>query len=60
MLQLLQYNSNKHAGICLFKSRLICEIKEKITDKLYKKSRLVIQDYNNIKKMALLTQAPTI
>ena len=60
MLQPVQYNSNKHTGISLFKSRLVCEIKGKATDKLYEKSRLVVQSYNDIEKTALLTQAPTI
>ena len=60
VLQPLQYNSNKHAGVSLFKSRLICEIKGKATDKLYKNSRLVVQGYNDTEKTALLTQAPTI
>lgn len=60
MLLPLQYNFNKHVEACLFKSRLVCKIKEKTTDKPYKKSRLVIQDYNDIEKTALLTQTPTI
>lgn len=55
VLQLLQYNSNKHAGVNLLKSRLVHEIKRITTDKLYKKSCLVIQGYNNTKKIALLT-----
>ena len=60
VLQPVQYDSNKHAGISLFKSRLVCEIRGKMTDKSYEKSRLVVQDYNDTEKTALLTQAPTI
>ena len=60
MLQPVQYDSNKHVGVSLFKSRLICEIKGKATNKPYKKSGLVVQGYNNTEKIALLTQAPTI
>ena len=57
VLQPLQYDSNKHTGVSLFKSRLVREIKGKATDKPYKKSRLVVQGYNNTEKTALLTQA---
>ena len=42
MLQPMQYDSNKHADVSLFKSRLVREIKGKVTDKPYKKSRLMI------------------
>ncbi len=56
----LQYDSNQHAGVCLFKSHLVHEIKGKTTNKPYEKSRLVIQGYNDTEKTALLTQAPTI
>ena len=60
MLLPLQYNSNKHVEVCLFKSRLVREIKRKTANKLYKKSRFVVQDYNDTEKTAFLTQAPTI
>ena len=60
VLQPLQYDSNKHAGVSLFKYRLLREIKGKATDKPYEKSRLVLQSNNDIEKMALLTQAPAI
>lgn len=56
MLQLMQYNSNKYADVNLFEFHFVYEIKRKATDKPYKKSRLIIQGYNDIKKMALLTQ----
>ena len=42
ILQLLQYDFNKYAGVSLFKFRLVREIKGKATDKSYKKSRLVV------------------
>ena len=42
VLQLLQYNFNKHARVSLFKSRLVREIKKKATDKPYEKSCLVV------------------
>lgn len=60
VLQCLQYDFNKLVNVNLFKSYLICEIKGKTIEKLYKNSRLVVQGYNNIEKMALLIQAPTI
>lgn len=47
VLQPMQYNSNKHAGVSLSKFCFLHKIKEKATDKLFKKSRL---DYNDIKK----------
>ena len=59
-LQPLQYDSNKHAGVSLFMSCLVYEIKGKATDKSYKKSRLVVQGYNDTEKTVLLTQTLTI
>ncbi len=56
----LQYDSNKHAKVRLFKFRLVREIKRKTTNKPYEKSRLVVQGYNDTEKTAFLTQAPTI
>lgn len=56
----LQYNFNKYTGVCLFKSCLECETKRKTTNKPYKKSCFVVQGYNKIEKMVLLTQIPTI
>lgn len=50
ILQALQYDFNKYAGINLFKSCLVREIKRKATKKIYEKSCLMIQGYNNIKK----------
>lgn len=56
----LQYNCNKYARFRLFKSYLIRKIKRKTTNKPYKKSHLMIQDYNDIEKIGLLTQHHTI
>ena len=47
-------------GLRLFNSRLVDEIKGKATNTLYKKSRLVIQVYNDKGKEEILTQSPTI
>ncbi len=60
MLLPLQYNSNKHIRVHLFKSRLVHKIKGKTTNKSYKKFRLVVQGYNDTEKTTLLNQAPTI
>ncbi|EED17230.1 hypothetical protein TSTA_022840 [Talaromyces stipitatus ATCC 10500] len=43
----------------IFNSRLVNKIKGK-NEKLYKKSRLIIQGYNNAGKTSILIQAPTI
>lgn len=56
VLQLLQYDSNKNANISLFKSRFVYKIKVKVIDKPYKKSYLMVQDYNDKEIMALLTK----
>lgn len=50
VLQSLQYNSNKHFGVSLFKSYLVREIKGKATDEPYKKFHLIVQGYINLKK----------
>lgn len=54
VLQSLQYNSNKYASVSLLRSCLLYEIIRKTTDKLCKKSCLVVQGYNNNKKTDLL------
>jgi hypothetical protein len=46
--------------VCIFNSRFVNEIKNKGTERELKKSRLVIQAYNNSKKHMVLTQLPTI
>ncbi|KAI0994429.1 hypothetical protein K3495_g13753 [Podosphaera aphanis] len=50
----------KHAGVRVFNSRLVNEVKGKTTDRPYEKSRLVIQAYNDDGKDTILTQSPTI
>jgi hypothetical protein len=47
-------------GVRIFNSRFVDEIKNKGTEKEYKKSRLVVQAYNNSEKYMVLTQSPTI
>ena len=47
-------------GIRLFNSRFVDKIKNPGTNKAFKKSRLVIQAYNNQEKEFVLTQSPTI
>ena len=54
VFQFEQYDSTKHTGIRIFKSRLIREIKGKTTDIPYEKSRLVIQDYQDNGKQIIL------
>ena len=49
-----KYNEAKHENIYFFSSRIIREIKDKITNKLYEKSYLVITNYNNEEKYLLL------
>lgn len=58
--QLLQYDSNKHTKVHLFKFYFIYKVKRKTIDKPYKKSPLLIQDYNDIIKTASLTHVPPI
>lgn len=49
----------KHAGVRIFNSRLVHEIKNKLTSP-FEKTRLVIQAYNDAGKEMVLTQSPTI
>jgi hypothetical protein len=49
-----KYNEAKHGGTHIFSSRMVREIKDKTTSKLYEKSRLVIANYNNEEKHLLL------
>jgi hypothetical protein len=49
-----------HGNTRIFKSRIVNEIKGKATNTLYKKSRLVIQGYNNEDKETIFIQSPTI
>ncbi len=48
------YNEIEHAGTCIFKFRIICEIKDLYTDKLCKKLRLVVQGYGDNDKYSIL------
>ncbi|THC93999.1 hypothetical protein EYZ11_006508 [Aspergillus tanneri] len=56
----VQYDPIKHAGVRIFNSRLVNEIKGKATGTPFEKSRLVIQAYNDEGKGMILTQSPTI
>ena len=47
-------------GARIFNSRFVDEIKNAKTDKAFKKSRLVVQAYNDYGKDLVLTQSPTI
>jgi hypothetical protein len=55
-----QFDRGIHGNTRIFKSRIVNEIKGKATNTPYKKSRLVIQGYNNKGKETILTQSPTI
>lgn len=46
--------------IRIFKLRFVDEIKNQGTNKAFKKSRLVVQAYNNADKTLVFTQSPTI
>jgi hypothetical protein len=50
-----QFNNSKHGGERIFKSRIVQEIKGKATPTPFKKSRLVIQAYNDHGKEVILT-----
>ena len=47
-------------GVRIFNSRFVDEIQNIDTDKAFKKSRLVVQAYNDYGKELVLTQLPTI
>ncbi|KAH0425958.1 polyprotein [Colletotrichum camelliae] len=59
VFEFTQYDEAKYAGIRIFKSRIVNEVKNKTTEP-YEKSRLVIQGYADDGKDAILTQALTI
>jgi len=42
VFEFVQYDPNKHSGVRIFNSRLVNEIKGKVTNTPFKKSRLVI------------------
>ncbi|RAL61913.1 hypothetical protein DID88_002402 [Monilinia fructigena] len=52
--------SDVPSGTRIFKSRFVDEIKNEGMDTEFRKSRLVIQAYNDIDKTTVLTQSPTI
>ena len=47
-------------GVRLFNLRFVNKIKNKGTNKAFKKLRLIIQAYNDLEKELVLTQLPTI
>ena len=53
-------DSDVPQGVRIFNSRFVDEIKHPSTDKAFKKSRLVVQAYNDQGKDLVLTQSPTI
>ena len=58
-MRFIKYNPNiKNEQI--FGLRLINKVKGKVTNKLYKKTRLVIQGYSDDGKAIILCQSPTI
>jgi hypothetical protein len=59
VFEFVRYNANIHKGR-IFNLRLVNKVKGKSTKTPYKKSRLVIQAYNNVGKGIILTQSPTI
>jgi hypothetical protein len=42
VFEFVQYNPNKHSDVRIFNSRLVNKVKEKATNSLFKKSRLVV------------------
>jgi hypothetical protein len=60
VFEFVQYDFNKHSGVRIFNSRLVNKVKRKATNSPFKKSRLVVQAYNNEGKELILTQSPTI
>jgi hypothetical protein len=60
VFEFIQYDPNKYLGIWIFNSRLVNKVKGKVISTPYKKSRLIIQAYNNEGKELILTQLPTI
>jgi hypothetical protein len=60
VFEFVQYDPSKHAGVRIFNSRLVNEVKGKATDMPFEKSRLVVQAYNDEGKEMILTQSPTI
>jgi hypothetical protein len=59
VFKIVEFDPQRHSNIRIFNSRFVNEVKGKTTT-LYKKSRLVIQAYNNDGKAVILTQSPII
>jgi hypothetical protein len=55
VFKFVQYNPNKHSGVRIFNSKLVNKVKRKATNSPFKKSRLVVQAYNNKGKELILT-----
>ena len=55
-----KYNPIKFNRVQIFKSKIVNKIKGKATNTLFKKSRLVIQNYNDNGKEVILIQSPII
>jgi hypothetical protein len=55
VFEFVQYNLIKHSGIRIFNSRLVNKIKGKAINTPFKKSRLIVQAYNNKDKELILT-----
>ena len=54
IFNLIEFDPIKYISIRIFNSKLINEIKGKIINNLYEKSKLIIQGYNNEKKEIIL------
>jgi heterodisulfide reductase subunit A-like polyferredoxin len=42
VFEFVQYDPNKHLGVRIFNFRLVNKVKEKATNSLFKKSRLIV------------------
>lgn len=60
VFEIIPYNEKTMAGIRIFRTRLVCEIKGKGTPTPYEKTRLVLQGHSDEGKRDILTQSPTI
>ena len=61
VFEFTRFDTKKHAGLRIFKSRMVNEIKGKgRAEKPYEKSRLVVQGHSDDEKKTILTQSPTI
>ena len=54
------HHKNVFINARIFNFRFVDEIKHSDIDKIFEKSQLIIQTYNNMKKNLVLTQTPTI